>query len=77
MPFACDLLPIQLMHGGTQAAALMAKWSNACSLRPRYRDIDSIFDVSGQKLPNSRFNHEDIVRFRNGRIALKLSLVYV
>jgi hypothetical protein len=49
MPFACDLLPIQLMHGDTQAAALMAKWSNACSLRLCYRDIDSIFDVSGQR----------------------------
>lgn len=64
MPFACDLLPIQLMHGGTQAAALMPKWSSACSLRRCYRDIHSIFDVSGQKLQNSRLNHEAIVSFR-------------
>jgi len=64
------------MQVGAQAAALMAKWLNACSLRPCYRDIDSVFDAWAE-IAKSRFNREDIVRFYDSRIALKLSIVYV
>jgi hypothetical protein len=66
---------LNLCMVGAQAAALMAKWPNACCLRPCYWDIDSVFDASGQKLPNPRFNREDIVRFHDSKIALKLSIV--
>jgi hypothetical protein len=65
MPFACDLLPIQLMRGGTQAGrpdGKMVQCLQLATLLPGHR---LHFRCEwAEKLPNSRFNHEDIGSFR-------------